>query len=168
MYASHLDRYDPITAFDMNVGLKSFTFELVKHGTFQGYSEWVSDKCYVDTSRSEDDLIYVCIERTVHIYSLSEFREVTRLALAHDESVVACRWYARSQYYITACTQGIIKAWPGRSLLDNDRYMHTNVRSKPVAFAVRVHTGAVTGLELHPTIPGDDKSFPFHVHHVSV
>ena len=61
-----------------------------------------------------------------------------------------CR-YGRSQYYITACKQGFVKAWAWRPALDNDRFLTNAMSGKMPAFAVRTHSGEVAHTGPHCT-----------------
>jgi len=130
--------------------IKKFEYTFDKLFKFPGFSGWIPS-ISVDFNRPEL-VIYAFVDRHVHIFSLRERSLMTSLIHSHVSGVSQVLWYGRSQFYVTACKQGILKAWPWRTE-DNEKHLHDSMLSKSPSYIVRAHTKAVIGLALHPT-PG--------------
>jgi len=134
-------------------GIREFSYRFTKLFNFKGYNEWLP-RITLDPTRADCGCaIYGIVDRTILVYSLKEKSIVTKLFQAHDGVITRVVWYSRSQFYITACNQGFIKAWAWRPSEDNSKFLHASMASKSPSYVVRAHTKAVTGLDLHP-VPG--------------
>ena len=134
-------------------GIREFSYRFTKLFNFKGFDEWLP-RITLDPTRADCGCaIYGIVDRTILVYSLKEKSIVTKLFQAHDGVITRVVWYSRSQFYITACNQGFIKAWAWRPSEDNSKFLHASMASKSPSYVVRAHTKAITGLDLHP-VPG--------------
>ena len=128
---------------------------------------WAGKIIYDSTTGGK---VYVILDRSVYVFDINWRSAVAYLKDIHEASVTNCLWYSRSQFYVTACSQGLIKCYSAVYRRSRDHNaamvmgspMNINDDSfrqvEPTALALlhtfNVHTKAVTGLKLHPSVPG--------------
>lgn len=123
-------------------------------------------------------VIYAFAETSCFVLSIDKRRIVHRLERIHEANLTAITWYARSQFYLTACNGGMIKCWTSLSYekrLARSAVPHTGQCPDPLntvsgkahnahphfshdtenvdfscLHTFRLHSDAVTGVVLHP------------------
>lgn len=131
--------------------------------TFQGCAHWISNMIY----EAHSNKIYALVDRSVHVLSFKRRAVTTVLKDIHDSPVTRVCWYARSQFYLTGCSQGLIKCWTShfrdvKSIQNRGRVASTSEKNEEddeevgsTKFALLhtffSHNKAITGLILHST-----------------
>jgi WD40 repeat protein len=131
--------------------------------TFDGCEHWVSSMIYEPQSGK----LYALVDRSVHVLSFAKRAVVTVLKDIHESPVTTVCWYARSQFYLTGCSQGLIKCWTSHfrdvNKLQNMGSAKENLNAgneededvRSVRYALLhtffCHSKAITGLILHST-----------------
>jgi WD40 repeat protein len=129
---------------------------LEKLFTFQESIPWTNKIVYNNSTQGK---IYALVDRSLHIFDINWRVRINVLENIHEASITQCVWYARSQFYITSCNQGLIKCYSNIQMNDsfsNQKTSKNNSYSSALALlhTFNLHTKAVTGLKLHPTVPG--------------
>lgn len=121
----------------------SMTHVMERMYCFAGLNEWVTRFVYEPQHRRA----YALCEQSVYILNFRTRSVETTLRDIHDAPVTCCLWYLKDQFYITACSRGVLRCWsPHRSL---QQRMHSSEEFSMV-YSVQAHAKAVTGLALHP------------------
>ena len=130
---------------------------LEKLFTFQESIPWTNKIVYNSTTQGK---IYALVDRSLHIFDINWRVRVNMLENIHEASITQCVWYARSQFYITSCNQGLIKCYSNIQMNDSfsnqkaSKNNNSHSSSLALLHTFNLHTKAVTGLKLHPTVPG--------------
>jgi WD40 repeat protein len=83
----------------------SYTIE--KIFAFKKADEWVVKMQY----EVESKRIYALLDRSVQVYSLGNKTSYTKLENIHESPVTKIIWSRRNQFYVTACSGGLVKCW---------------------------------------------------------
>lgn len=85
----------------------------------------------------ESKRIYALMDRSVQVYSLSDKTAYTKLENIHDCPITNIIWSRRNQFYVTACSGGLVKCWTSYFVhLSNDNMLpkSENVTSVDICF----------------------------------
>ena len=138
------------------------SFTLEKLFTFEGCTDWTNNIIFDQkTNRA-----FVLNDRNLSVISFKKRSIITRIDNAHESPLTRACWYPRSLVYITACSRGLIRCWTSHHNIKGTAAGGLGAGEKegtqPVQddemsgkkfsliHTFRVHTSAVTGLELHP------------------
>ncbi len=119
--------------------------------TFTGIgNDWASKIIF----EPKFDNIYLIGNTCVTVLGLRRRRIVAKLENIHECPVTKACWYPRSQFYLTSCTQGLVKCWtnhfssesPVKKVQDDNDEITTKFALLHTYYA---HNGPVTGLCLH-------------------
>ncbi len=119
--------------------------------TFSGIgNDWASKIIF----EPKFDNIYLLGDTSVTVLGFRRRRIVAKLENIHECPVTKACWYPRSQFYLTSCTQGLVKCWtnhfssesPTKKRQDNSDDVTTKFALLHTYYA---HSGPVTGLCLH-------------------
>ena len=119
--------------------------------TFTGIgNDWASKIIF----EQKFDNIYLIGNTSVTVLGLRRRRIVAKLENIHECPVTKACWYPRSQFYLTSCTQGLVKCWtnhfssesPVKKVQDDNNDITTKFALLHTYYA---HNGPVTGLCLH-------------------
>jgi len=115
--------------------------------------EWVT-KIELDKARG---YLNAFSGTSVFVLNLARRSLVHRLERIHDNNLTVLVWYARSQFYLTACNRGLIKCWTALGYDNNNSkraQQQQDGSGESSSFSClhtfHLHSAAVTGLVLHP------------------
>lgn len=119
--------------------------------TFENCNEWINNFEY----DKQNQKVYAICDRSVYVLDMKYRAAVGYIPDAHESPLTKCIWYDVDQFYITACTRGIIRCYSPNHVADmsNVPSVHPHIASPPhtLLHTIIAHSKGITGLALHPS-----------------